>query len=77
MKSLLYFVVGPRPCPQFQSRLFYVGTEYNTNSYVYIYQVALCINNVYGDICADGITDQIANLICISNGANCKSVVEL
>ena len=65
--QLLYFI-GPVPC-NLQTNLAYIDSSYFGNGYTAIYQVGVCINATYGDVCSDGITDDVALLFCRSQGA--------
>ena len=58
----------PRPCQQFQTNLNYLSFRYDTTQYSYFYQVVLCFNNIYGQVCGNGFTDHEATLICQYNG---------
>ncbi|XP_019854704.1 PREDICTED: uncharacterized protein LOC109583712 [Amphimedon queenslandica] len=38
----------------------------NGIDYTRVYQISMCINSTYGDVCADGINDYVALLFCQS-----------
>lgn len=38
----------------------------NDIDYTRVYQISMCINSTYGDVCADGINDYVALLFCQS-----------
>ena len=38
----------------------------NDIDYTRVYQISICINSTYGDVCADGIDDYVALLFCQS-----------
>ena len=43
----------------------------NDIDYTRVYQISICINSTYGDVCADGIDDYVALLFCQSESMQC------
>ena len=70
--SLSLSLLVQRPCQQFQPNLNYLDYRYETTQYSDFYQVVLCLNNAYGQVCRNGFTDHEANLICQYNGYHGK-----
>lgn len=68
----IILLLVPRPCETFETSLSYLGYSSSSNSYSVTIQVSMCIDNAYGNLCAAGITNEIANLICTRNGFGCK-----
>ena len=46
----------------------YIDSFSNVTQNSTTYGINLCLDNVYGTICANGFTNAIANLICKQNG---------
>lgn len=67
----------PQSCAEFETSLFTLNFSNNGNSISRIYQVAICITSIYGDLCTTGTTDQIAKFICNRNGYTCKLDTDL
>ncbi|XP_019854701.1 PREDICTED: uncharacterized protein LOC109583709 [Amphimedon queenslandica] len=66
-EAVISCINRPVPC-NLQTSLGYIESSYTGDSYTEIYQVGVCINATYGDVCSDGITDDVALLFCRAQG---------
>ena len=59
---------GSEQCTNYSIDLDYIDSFSNDTQNSTTYGINLCLDNVYGTICANGFTNAIANLICKQNG---------
>ena len=63
----ILFSLSVTPC-HLQPYLNYIDYNSFYNGYTDTYQVGLCFNYTFGDLCTAGITTEVATLICRNRG---------
>ena len=63
---ILIFLLVP-PC-HLQPSLYYLDHYYFNNGYTSTFQVGMCFNYTTGELCANGVTNDTANLMCKNLG---------
>ena len=63
----IFFSLSVPPC-HLQPYLNYIDYSYFFSGYTDTYQVGLCFNYTFGDLCTAGITTEVATLICRNRG---------
>ena len=59
---------APQPCRDFSTSLNYIDFYIDDTYYGYVFNVDVCLGNLFGTACTDGFTDEFADIICQEQG---------